>query len=92
MAEASDRLPSSEVEVLRKIFDWSLKNLPRMTLGHGRYNGSFSAAVDLPGGSVWPILVYTDGSVEFQFQHMRGQPVFNELAMRMQFLEKSTNL
>ena len=87
-AEARDRLPSSYVEVLRKIFDWSLKNLPRMTFGHGRYNGSFSAAVDLPGGSVWHIPVYIDGSIEFQFQHMRGQPVFNELAIRMQFLEK----
>ena len=88
MAEARDRLPSSEVEVLRNIFDWSLKNLPLMTFGHGRYNGSFSAAVDPLGGFVWPILVYTDGSVEFQFQHMRGQPVFNEPAMRMQFLDK----
>jgi hypothetical protein len=87
-AEASHKLPSAEVDVLRKIYDWSLQNLPRMTFGHGKYIGSFSAALDLPEGAVWPIYVYSDGSIEFQFQYMVNQPVFGDLGLRMQFLEK----
>ena len=87
-AEASDRLPASEVDILKKIYDWSMHNLPRMTFGHGEFSGSFCSALDLPEGSVWPIRAYTDGFVEFQFKYMVSQAVFDDPSLSKQFLER----
>jgi hypothetical protein len=85
-AEAGDKLPSNEAAVLRQIYEWSVHNLGRMTFGHGEYIGSFCGALDLPGGAVWPVRAYTDGTVEFQFEHMATQAVFSDPGLRKQFL------
>jgi len=86
--EVNQNLDVADALVLRKIYDWSLLNLPRMTFGRGKTMGSFSAALDVPQGAVWPLCVYTQGYIEFQFQFMANQPVFSDMGFRKQFLDK----
>ena len=87
-AEVNQNLDADEAAVLRKVYDWSILNLPRMTFGRGRSMGSFSAALDGPEGASWPVRVYSQGSIEIQFQGMSNQPIFNDIGMRKQFLDR----
>ena len=50
--------------------------------------GSFAGALDIPGGSAWPLRCYTAGYVEFTFGSMEYMPVFSDMDTRHKFLER----
>ena len=84
--DAADRLPTEEVEVARALFDWSMKNMSRMTYGRGKYTGSFVGVVDTPNGSAWPIISYSSGYVEIALTRMESQVVFSDLEKRREYV------
>jgi hypothetical protein len=84
----NNELSAEEVLVIQKVYDWSKEKLSRIAFGRGQRTGSFGGVLDAPSGSAWPILLYTYGSIEFVFQYMPNQPVFNQLDKRREFLER----
>lgn len=84
--DAAVRLPPEEVEVARTLFDWSMKNMGRMTFGRGKYTGSFVGVVETPNGSAWPIISYSSGYVEIALTRMESQVVFSDLEKRREYV------
>ncbi len=82
-----ERRGEDEAEVARRIYEWALKNLPRITWGGGKHDGSFVPVLDHEGAPHYPLALYTYGRVEVQFQHMRARP-FDDEGMRLELLRR----
>jgi len=77
--------------VARKIFDWAQSRHLRNWWGEGKRDGSFFPIFDHNGIDYTLIALWTNGSIEVQFQHMKGKP-FNDKAMRLELLNRLNNI
>jgi hypothetical protein len=68
--------------VARRILEWANTRGLRTWWGQGKQDGSFYPGYDGRSGRHLLFSVWTNGSVEIQFQHMKYPP-FNEDRMRM---------
>ncbi len=81
------RRGKDEAAVARSLYDWALANLPRVTWGGGKNDGSFVPVLDHKGAPYYPLALYTYGRFEVQFQHMRARP-FDDENMRRELLRR----
>jgi hypothetical protein len=56
-----------------------------MTYGRGATDGSLFAEFDAEGRSYFPLVLWTSGSVEVQFQHLKVRPPFDSESLREDF-------
>ena len=82
---------TAETEIVRKIYEWSKENLPRITWGKGYIDGSLVPTLDLVGPNYWPFGIYTNGYFEMKFQYMQMEP-FNEESMRVEFINRLNDI
>ena len=80
------RRGTKEAQVARDILEWARINMPRFAWGSGKIDGSFIPILDHEGTSYYPIVLYTYGRVEIQFQHMRRP--FDDKAKRLELLHR----
>ena len=72
--ELEARRGNAEAAAARKILEWAKINMPSIWWGQGKRSGSFIPGLHHNG--VWHqvIGVWTNGSVEMQFQYMQSKP------------------
>lgn len=79
----------AEYEVVAKeILDWSNNWCDRICWGKGRQMGSYQPVIDLAQDVFFPIVVWTNGYVEFQFQWLAYREKFRDEEMRRQLLAR----
>jgi 5-methylcytosine-specific restriction enzyme subunit McrC len=86
--ELESHCSPQEVEAARKIFEWAKINLPRFTWGEGRRLGSLMPVLDYNDNQYWPIGLWTNGSIEIQFQWLKTRPPFDSKLKRKEFLDR----
>ncbi len=86
--DLSQRRGEQEAAVARRLLDWANKHGLRIWWGRGKKDGSFFPMYDNRFGKNFLFCVWTYGSVEIQFQHMKAPPLAErvkrkELAQRL---------
>jgi hypothetical protein len=77
-ADLSQRWGDQEVAVARHLLEWARKKGLRIWWGEGKKDGSFFPMYDNKFGKNFLFSVWTYGTVELQFQHMRLPPFSGE--------------
>lgn len=78
----------AQSQVARKILDWARVNLPRLTWGKGKLNGSVVPILDYKGVSHSFFAIYTFGQLEFSFQFIKLKPPFTDEKIRAELLRR----
>lgn len=76
--DLSQRRGEQEAAVARRLLEWAIKHNLRIWWGEGQKDGSFFPMYDNKFGKNFLFSVWTYGSVELQFQHMKKPPFAEE--------------
>lgn len=76
------------VLVARKLMDWANSNLTRRWWGKGKNHGSYFPVLDYKGLNYCPFALWTDGTIEIQFQYLKDRPPFESIEKRQELLAK----
>ena len=76
--DLSQRRGEQEAAVARRLLEWATKHNLRIWWGEGKKDGSFFPMYDNKFGKNFLFSVWTYGSVELQFQHMKKPPFAEE--------------
>ena len=76
--DLSQRRGEQEAGVARRLLEWANKHGLRVWWGQGKKDGSFFPMYDNKFGKNFLFSVWTYGSVELQFQHMKTPPFAEE--------------
>jgi hypothetical protein len=88
LQELDRRRGEAETTVARRILEWAKTNMPSIWWGQGTRSGGFIPGLDHNGTWHQVVEVWTYGSVEVQFQHMRSRPPFDDEARRSELLRR----
>ena len=86
-SELSQRRGEQEAAVAQRLLDWAKNHSLRVWWGQGKKDGSFFPSYISSFGQHLLFSVWTYGSVELQFQHMK-RPPFAEEAKRKELAER----
>lgn len=82
-----------EVAVARAILDWTKTHPPfRVEWGRGSKQGSAQLTLDYNGNCYVPIVIWTYGKLEVQFQQIKERPPFTDEAKRREFLNRLNSI
>lgn len=87
-AELNERRGDDDTRVARDLFDWVAARGWRPTFGTGKVDGSWVPVLEAVGREHYPIALYTYGSIEIQFQHLRARPPFDDEQVRLELLRR----
>lgn len=90
--ELESRRGVEELNVARKIFEWTQIRKLRIWWGRGKKMGSFFPMFDYQGEKNLLISVWTYGTIEVQFQWMQTRPPFDNEAKRLELLHRLNDL
>ena len=90
--EMSEKFEENENNAVKKIYEWSIKNKFRIKWGKGKQDGSFYPFLDKNNKSHHLFVVWTYGTVEVPFEHMKKEPPFDDDFKRKELLGKLNNL
>lgn len=76
-----------DADVAKTILNWCKAEFTRIRWGHGKQDASFFPVLDWNSNSFYPIVVYTYGKIEIQFQRMR-MPPFDHDDARLELLQR----
>jgi hypothetical protein len=76
--DLTQRRGEQEAAVARRLLEWATKHNLRIWWGEGKKDGSFFPMYDNKFGKNFLFSVWTYGSVELQFQHMKTPPFADE--------------
>jgi hypothetical protein len=85
--ELRQRRNEQEAAVARRLLDWAKQRGLHIWWGQGKKDGSFFPSYNNRFGQHLLFSVWTYGSVELQFQHMR-RPPFDEEAKRKELTQR----
>ncbi len=86
-AEIERKRGPNETRVARELLQWARVQMPRLTWGKGKIDGSFIPVLDRNGEPHYPLAIYTYGRLEIQFQWLT-RPPFDDLELRRDFLRR----
>jgi hypothetical protein len=88
-AELGTRASEGELQAARRVVNWMNEKADRIWFGKGQRSGSMGGVFTRPdGASFYPILLWTYGSIEFQFQWMKGKPYFDAMDRRRDLMHR----
>jgi len=90
--EIRNKLSLEELEVARKILEWSKKNMTRIWWGKGKTMGSFVPVLEHNGVSHQLFAVYTTGPTEIYFQWYQVKEPFDSEEKRLELLNKLNSI
>lgn len=90
-SELTQRRNEQEAAVARRLLDWAKSRGLRIWWGQGKKDGSFFPSYISPFGQHLLFSVWTYGSVELQFQHMR-RPPFADEGKRRELAQRLTGI
>jgi hypothetical protein len=85
--DLSRRRGEQEAAVARRLLEWANQNGPSIWWGQGKTDGSFFPSYHNKFGQHLLFSVWTYGTVELQFQHMK-RPPFSETAKRKELADR----
>lgn len=80
-------LGSPSTEVARKLFEWANQHAD-LSVGWGRGKREGSMQLGRWEPYLWPVNVYTEGSIEFSFASMSSRPPFDSQELRKAFMDR----
>ncbi len=86
--EMNRKCSVQEIEVARKILDWSKNNVDQIDWGKGKHDGSFIPKLYHKEKYHWTINVWTSGAIGVQFGYMLDSHPFNEESKRLELLQR----
>ena len=89
--ELARRVAPDDVRVARVLYDWGARHAHRFYFGRGARNGSVFPVVEY-GHWHAPFALWTNGLVEFQFQHEGAKPPFSNVEKRRELLERINSI
>jgi hypothetical protein len=88
-ADLGTRASEVELQAARGVVNWMKEKADRIWFGKGQKDGSIGGEFTRPDGpSFTPILLYTYGRIEFQFQFMKGKPYFDAMDHRRDLMHR----
>ncbi|MCC7162449.1 MAG: hypothetical protein IT331_08140 [Anaerolineae bacterium] len=87
-ADLEARNGEAQTAIARKILNWAHTELPRLSWGKGKVDGSVVPILDYKGTPHWFFAIYTFGLVEFSFQFMKVKPPFSDETKRAELLRR----
>ena len=88
-AELGTRASEVELQAARRVVNWMKEKADRIWFGKGQRSGSIGGEFTRPeGSSFYPILLWTYGRIEFQFQLMKGKPYFDAMDHRRDLMHR----
>ncbi|MGE0136017.1 MAG: hypothetical protein AB7L91_09735 [Dehalococcoidia bacterium] len=87
MHDLLERRGELEAAVARDLINWARLRGLRFTWGRGKQDGSFIWVLDAHGETYYPMVLWTYGRVEIQFQHLNRSP-FDAFEARRLLLQK----
>jgi hypothetical protein len=88
-AELGTRASEAELQAARGVVNWMKEKADHIEFGKGQKDGSIGGRFTRPDGpSFTPILLYTYGRVEFQFQWMKEIPYFDTMDHRRDLMHR----
>lgn len=92
-AEIQSRFSGPELKVARRIAEWMKGSGGRLWFGSGQKSGSVGVVLTSKDGiEFYPIILWTYGRIEIQFQWMKGRPFFDEMENRRELLRRLNQL
>jgi hypothetical protein len=89
LAEIQSRFSEPELKVARRIAEWMKGSGGRLWFGTGQRSGSMGVIFTSKDGvELYPIILWTYGRIEIQFQWMKGRPFFDELENRRELMRR----
>lgn len=90
LTELGSRSNLDEVAAAKNLFGWAEQRDLRIRWGKGGTYGSWAPFLDLPNGPATPVLLWTNGVIEFQFQYMKTKNVrpFVETQQRLDLIAR----
>lgn len=83
------RCSDAELKVARRVADWMKENGDRLWFGKGQKDGSMTAVFTGSGDTdFYPVILWTYGRLEFQFQWMKDRAFFNAIENRREFMNR----
>lgn len=84
----ASKFSEAETAVVRSVINWMKGKGVPLVYGVGREFGSVSPLIKVQGVTINPAYLSTDGKIWFQFKSLSGKPLFDDLQIRRELLEK----
>ena len=84
--DLESRRGPEEVDIAKKILEWTKDKLPSFWWGKGNFDGSFFPILDYNGIDYYPIAIWSYGKIEIQFQWLQRRPPFDDESKRKELL------
>ena len=91
LQDLSERQGDEGVRVATRLLDWTEAKQLRIWWGEGLTNGSFLPLFDNGHGDHFLFSVWTYGTVEIQFQHMKKRP-FDDVTKRRELADRLSTI
>ncbi|NMC18730.1 MAG: hypothetical protein GYA38_10120 [Chloroflexi bacterium] len=86
--DLESRRGPDEVDIAKKILEWTKDKLPRLLWGKGNFDGSFFPILDYNGIDYYPIAIWSYGKIEIQFKWLQRRPPFDAESKRKELLDR----
>ena len=87
-AALQERRGVAEAAAARRLLEWGRKAAGYVDWGSGKQDGSFIPVLIEGGVEYYPVVVYTYGRVDIQFQYLVSKPPFDSETKRRELLAK----
>jgi hypothetical protein len=87
-ADLEARRGADEARAARDLYDWTCQQGVRATFGAGKQDGSWTPVILANGREYPPIVLYSYGRCEVQFQYLLARPPFDNEQTRLELLRR----
>ncbi len=89
LSEIKSRFSEPEFDVARRVANWMKSSGGRLWFGKGQSSGSMGVTLTSKDRvEFYPIILWTYGRIEIQFQWMKGRPFFDEIENRRELMRR----
>ncbi len=89
LGEIQSHFSNAEFGVARHIAEWMKDSGGRLWFGNGLKSGSMGVTFTSKNGvGLYPIILWTYGRIEIQFQWMKGRPYFDGVENRRELMRR----
>lgn len=92
MAALSSRSGSAAVGIAMAILEWGKRTMSTIEYGRGTRDGSLLPILMWKGTDYYPVILWTYGRVEVQFQWLQTRPPFDDIDKRREFLTRLNSI
>jgi hypothetical protein len=87
-SELLARRGEGEARVARELYEWCRARGWRLTFGQGKKDGSWIPVFSAQGREHYPIVLWSYGKIEVQFQHLKARAPFDSEQTRLELLQR----